>query len=312
MVVSSAARYGSRISLLLTLLIGMGFGSMNAYCTEPLDSIRASLPVGVGDWKALEGEDRLYDQESIFEYIDGAGEVYRAYHMRKCWARRYEGPQGSAMILDLFDMGTAGDAYGVFTHDLDGEPVDVGQEGLYRAGWLRFWKGRFFVSIVFDEGQGTAPRQTASRLAEMVSDRILETGRKPALLSRLPSVGLLTRTIRYLHDPVILNTHYYLSGENILGLEPLTEAVLAEYRRGSQGAMLLIVSYPSEGKAGEAGQSVLRHYLPDAEKAAARLENGRWSAVGARGRVVAFVLEAGTLELARDLVSETLGSAGGE
>ncbi|MFC1868442.1 DUF6599 family protein, partial [Thermodesulfobacteriota bacterium] len=44
-------------------------------------------------------------------------------------------------------MGSSKDAFGVFTHDQDGDALDMGQGGLYNYGWLRFWKGRFFISI---------------------------------------------------------------------------------------------------------------------------------------------------------------------
>jgi hypothetical protein len=286
-----------------------GFGSMETACGDSLDLLRVSLPRSLGEWKAAEGEDRFYDAKTIFEYIDGAGEVYRAYGMKRCLARRYAGVQGAGIVLDIFDMGSPAEAYGVFTHDLDGDPVQVGQEGLHRAGWLRFWKGSYFVSIL-DEVQDPASREAASDLARIVSEMIRESGAKPDLVSRLPAPGLQTGTIRYLHDPVILNTHFYLSDENILRLEPGAEAALAEYRRDGRGAaMLLVVSYPSAEKAGDALRSVLRHYLPDAVDHAALLENGKWSAVGLRGRIVAFVPEADTADLSRALVSETLASA---
>jgi hypothetical protein len=286
----------------------MGLGAMEAVCTDPLDLLLSSLPRSLGEWRVVEGEDRFYDRKTIFDYIDGAGEVYRAYNMRKCLARRYAGGERSAIVLDVFDMGSPADAYGVFTHDLEGDPVNAGQEGLYRAGWLRFWKGQFFVSIV-DEAQSPSSRETVMRLAEAVSEKIREAGPKPGLVSRLPSTGLQARTVRYLHDPVILNTHYYLSDENILCLEPLAEAVFAEYRRDSGSAVLLIVSYPSQEKAGEAHRSVLRHYMPDAVEGVASLENGRWAAVGLRERFVAFVPESDTAELSKNLIREAMDSA---
>jgi hypothetical protein len=294
-------------TFVLAFFMMMGIGSMKAVCADPLDSLRSSLPSVVGNWKA-DGEDRFFDEKSIFDYINGAGEVYRAYNFRKCLARRYADDRDSALILDIFDMGAPGDAYGVFTHDLEGDPIDVGQDGLYRAGWLRFWKGSFFVSVL-DEAQTPSSRETAARLAATVAAQIREDGPKPGLVSRLPSPGLQTRSIRYLHDPVILNTHFYISDENILLLGSQVEAVLAEYLRDTGSAMLLMVAYTSEEEARKALQSVLRHYLPDAAKdGAARIENGRWSAVGSGSRFVSFVPEAETGDLARALVAEALDS----
>lgn len=290
--------------LLLLLLLAAWFEPMTAACSEPLESLRSSLPKKMGDWKQ-EGEDQWFDSRTIFDYIDGAGEVYRAYNMRKCLARRYSN-QGSSLTLDIFDMSTPEGAYGVFTYDRQGDPVKLGQDGLSGAGWTRFWKGRFFVSIV-DEVQTPDSAKIVENLARIAADMIREHGRRPDLVLQLPSQGLQPDTIRYFHDPTILNTHYFLAEENILRLGPETDAVLASYRRDKSGVLLLLVSYPSENHALEAHRSVLDQYLPDAgKKGAARLENGKWSVVEVRGRSLAFVMEAEAPEDAKGLISEAL------
>jgi len=48
-------------------------------------------------------------------------------------------------------MGTSEDAFGVFTHDTDGDRIDIGQEARYRPGWLSFWQNRFYVSIYLEK-----------------------------------------------------------------------------------------------------------------------------------------------------------------
>lgn len=294
-----------KIALFLLLLL-VGFGPMTALGGEPLESLRSSLPNKVGDWKQ-EGEDQWFDSRTIFDYINGAGEVYRAYNMRRCLARRYS-KQGASLTLDIFDMSTPEGAFGVFTYDRQGDPVKLGQEGLSGAGWTRFWKGRFFVSIL-DEAQTPDSARIVETLARSIAELIREHGHKPLLVLQLPSKGLQADTIRYFHDPTILNTHYYVSDENILGLGPETDAVLASYGPERGGILLLLVLYPTEKDALAAHRSVLDHYLPDAGKrGAARLENGYWSAAEARGRSLAFVLEAKTEEDAKGLISEVLGA----
>lgn len=51
---------------------------------DPLDVLHHALPRTREGWKAMPGEDHIYDNETIFDYIDGAGEVYRAYNMKRC------------------------------------------------------------------------------------------------------------------------------------------------------------------------------------------------------------------------------------
>ena len=145
--------------------------------------------------------------------------------MHSCFSRRYTIANGPAMILDIFDMESSQDAFGVFTHDTDGEVIDIGQDGRLRPGWLSFWKSRFFISI-YAQDDTEAAQKAIIDLAGRVSAGIPEPGVKPTILSRLPSEGLQSHSIRYLHHPVLLNYHYYLADENILQISDQTGVAL--------------------------------------------------------------------------------------
>ena len=273
-----------------------------------LESFGEALPEKVMDW-TKSGEDQIYDDRTIFDYIDGAAEVYRAYGMKRCFSRRYSGPEGSAMILDIFEMASPQDAFGVFTHDLDGDPLDLGQDALYRAGWYRFWKDRFFVSMTMDQESKTADH-AARKLGEAVASFIGVDGPRPVILSYFPSEGLQRGRIRFFHDSNLLNTHYYLSDENILHLNSRTDASLASYEHSQGSAEVLLVRYPDRGKASLAYKDLLTHYLPDADaKGFALLENKKWSAVSLSGELLAIVLEADTKPLAEWLLKEIMEKA---
>jgi len=267
------------------------------------EDFHALLPGKIMGWSA-ESKDRFFDEKTIFDYIDGAGEVYRAYNMRWCLSRRYIIPNGPAMVLDIFDMGASEDAFGVFTHDRDGKVLDVGQDALYRPGWLSFWKDRFFVSI-FMEAETPDTEKAVNDLGMAVASHITGKGAKPRIVSQLPPDGLQARSVRYLHHPVVLNYHFYLSDENILDIGPRTGVVLATYRRGKDGAWLLLVWYPDAEKGVLALKSFLKHYLPDADaKGVALLENGKWTAVSLKDKILSVVLEADSRQLAESLLKE--------
>jgi len=106
-----------------------------------------ALPDEASGWKAVAPDDH-YDPRTIFQYIDGHGEVYLAYGMAACHARRYVGPEGEgAAVVDMFEMASPADAFGVFTHSREGNSVAVGQGASFGFGTLSFWKGRHFVSV---------------------------------------------------------------------------------------------------------------------------------------------------------------------
>jgi hypothetical protein len=269
------------------------------------DSFRAlqeSLPKKVNGWKAST-EDHIYNEKSIFGYINGAAEVYRAYNMKQCLARRYSIEKGPAIVLDIFDMGLPQDAFGVFTHDTDGNAVAVGQEGRYRPGWLSFWKHRYFISIYMEEETKEAEK-AVMELGRNIASKISESGNKPKLLLKLPIDGLQAQSIRYLHHPIILNYHYYISDENILNISPHTEAVLASYQMGDHEAQLLIVKYSDNKTAKDANRDFYKNYLPDADtNGTARLEDGKWAGALQKGEMLIIVLEADTREAAHHLLT---------
>ena len=80
------------------------------------NTLASLAPDEIMGWKAK--EERTYDPRTIFDYIDGAGEVYRSYNFKNLLARRFEKEGQTDPVVDFFDMGLASDAFGVFTHDL--------------------------------------------------------------------------------------------------------------------------------------------------------------------------------------------------
>jgi hypothetical protein len=285
---------------LVTISIILLFMIQNIHANS-LKGLQADLPKQAGRWSAQTG-DRTFDEKTIFSYIDGAAEVYRAYNFRQCFSRRYTLSGGPAIILDIFDMASSEDAYGVFTHDIDGTKVDIGQDGRLRPGWLSFWKGRFFVSIYMEE-ESRAAEQAVKELGRQVADKIAGHGTKPEILSQLPPAGLQTDRIRYLHHPIMLNYHYFISDENILNISADTDVALAEYQLGNQVARLLLVKYPTSEKAAQSQANFLNHYIPDADKkGTALLENGKWAAINRKGHLLAIVLEADSRKWAEHLL----------
>jgi hypothetical protein len=297
-VLQNRTRFACHVALITGVLTVLMASASHA---NILDDLRGCLPGEINGWAAVP-EDRLFDEKTIFSYINGGAEVYKAYNMRQCLSRRYTKTDGSAIILDIFDMGSAEDAFGVFTHDTDGKVIAIGQDARFRSGWLSFWKHRYFISIYAEEDTDAA-ENAIDALGRKVSACIPQKGTKPELLLKLPADGLDSESIRYLHHPTILNYHFYLSDENILNLTPETKAVLANYQTGKETARLLLISYPDIKRAKKSRDLFLKHYLSDADKSGmAVLEDGKWAAVSLKNSLLIIVLEADSRQLAEKLL----------
>ena len=285
------------------IMFGLVLCMLDKSHADPLQMLHQNLPTQIMAW-TVEVEDRFFDSVTIFDYINGAGDLYLSYNMKKCLSRRFAAANSPAIILDIFDMGSSEEAFGVFTHDQEGKPLDVGQDALSRPGLLSFWKDRFFVSI-YSEEETVEADIAVKELGKAVASRIINMGERPKILQRLPKEGRKPKSIRYFHDNDLLNYHFYIFDENILNLGPETKAALAEYQVGKEDAWLLLVSYPNREKAGKAIANVRRHYLKDSDaNGMAKLENGKWSAASLRGNLLVFVLEAVGPEYAESLLKK--------
>ena len=288
--------------ILLTILVLFMTKSSHA---NTLKDLGDRIPKQLKGWTA-ESKDRLYDQKTIYSYIDGGAELYKAYNMRQCLSRRYTTANGPSIILDIFDMGTSKDAFGVFTHDTDGNVMDLGQDARFRSGWLSFWKHRYFVSIYMEE-ETVAAEKAVKALGREVAVHIAKKGFRPRILQKLPSEGLVSGSVRYLHHPIVLNYHFYISDENILNLSANTEAILANYQVGTESARLLLISYTNLTVAKKSLKDFFKHYLPDVDKTGfAEIENGKFAAAFLKDKLLTIILESDSRRLAERLLAPFL------
>jgi len=271
---------------------------------SPLSAIGQQLPEAVGQWRASTAP-VAYTPETIFDYIDGHAEVYLAYGFRGSVARRFLGPEDEGdIVLDVFELASPEDAYGVFTHDQDGEDVAVGQGALFRYGWLSFWKGPFFVSI-YAEGESDEARDAVFEIGHTVADAIPAVGSLPAIVALLPSRGLDPRSVRYLHDPTILAAHLAFDGGNTLRLGPDTVAALGRYDLAGSRSHLLLVSYRDTAEAGSVWSDFSELFLGGGDEPLEHSDG--WYAMArlpGKPEVLAFVVRAGSAEQVREVLGD--------
>jgi hypothetical protein len=271
--------------------------------SEEKYELQKFLPRDINGWKAI-AADRFFDQESIFDYIDGSGEVYRSYNFKILFVRQYDKPEQPAITVDFFDMGSSADAYGVFMHDYQDEEIGIGQGSSYLAGSLAFWKNRYFVSIWAEEETELSKRAIMD-LGKAIESAIPQEGEKPQLLKYLPQANLNTKKIRFLHSYIVLNYHYFVADENILNLNQETDVVLAEYDYDESKSHLLLIQYPSPQQAEKASNSFIAHYLPEAAKEpTVQLEDGKWTATKLKNDKLIIIFDVPTKTIAEKIINE--------
>jgi hypothetical protein len=245
----------------------------------------------------------VFTRRTIFDYMDGGGEIYLAYDFQRLLAREYARSGAPRIVAEVYQMASSRDAYGVFTHDTDGQPVSVGQTAIYSPGLLRFWKDRFFLRL---QAEDETPEVKAALVAlgERIASGIPQAGRKPSLLAALPPEGLIEPSVHYFHTSVSLNIHYFLDDANLLELNSRTEAVLARYQEAGGKPYLLVVRYPRPGDAQAAFAQFSQVHFQKASTGNAvfhPLEKGQFAGGRREERTLLLVFEAPSRESAEKL-----------
>ncbi|MCX5819245.1 MAG: hypothetical protein NT047_04975 [Deltaproteobacteria bacterium] len=269
-------------------------------------SLGISWPAAAEGWK-WDGKEEVYGSRAIFNYIDGAGEVYLAYNFKNLIVRQFEKTGYPHIIAELYDMGSSNDAYGIFSLERQDEEAGIGQGSEFGGGLLRFWKGKFFVSVYAD-GEGPEVGQAILSLGRAVANSIQWTGQAPKLISALPDgkTGLVETNIRYLHSHILLNQRFFVATRNILNLNPKTEVILAQYLRAGKKIHLLLVRYPDVKEAEAALQSFKRAYMPEvSEKGLLQTEDKKWTAIKKVNEFVLIVFGAGSEREGEELIRGT-------
>ena len=239
-----------------------------------------NLPQLVGAWKRADAP-RTVTAAQIFEYMDGAGELYVGYRFDHLDVWHYVSPSQGDILVELYWMKTSDDAFGLLSNDWGGEPVSLAaswatapsaatvppHRALYGAGLLRIWAASVYARLL-------ASNETpASRAAVLDIGRSIASGQEaappPVVLAALPlrvasDSRLRPDRVWFLRSHLVLNSAFFLADGNILDLDPSAEVVVAPYTpgpsvAGQKPSQLVLVRYASA----DAARRALDHFRGD-------------------------------------------------
>ncbi len=167
------------------------------------------------------GEVRVYNAETLWEYIDGAAVLFVEYGVRTCTAADMSAA-GVSVTVDLYEMATPLGAVGVFKRENSGASTDLAGATIaavsppYQALMV---KGSTYVKVNVYEGELT--ESTGRELLEGLAGSLPGEAVMPQEFSLLPREGKVD------------GSEGYQPGSH-LGLAELTDCIYAEYE-GSDG-----------------------------------------------------------------------------
>jgi hypothetical protein len=208
-------------------------------------------------WKQS-GAVRSYVGEKLFDSIDGAAERFFQYDFRTQYVASYASDDSAkTMQVEVYDMGSADDAFGMFTcHDsIASEHAEVGSAATISDMNVDFCQGKYFLRLLamgFDEGEAQKPLLA---FAKAIAGNIEWEAGLPELVGRLPE-GYVEGTLLFFHTWQTLKERRYIAEENVLHLDKKTNCLLAAYTFEERTAddqtiklerdILYLMEYPDE------------------------------------------------------------------
>lgn len=222
----------------------------------------------------------VFTPKDLFELINGGADMYVEYGFLKLLHAEYrkEADPKTTLTIDLYDMATPANAFGIYTYERGDRPSNeaVGDEGILSTASLAFRRAGFYVKIETNDLSGATAR-AAKPLALRIADLIPGPPGKVAALDRFPAEGLVPGSAR-------------LVPRAPSGLASVGRAFLADYAlSGRKGT--LFFSGPESSERGRHDLEGLRKELESRWTVEAR--PGALSARGKESDEVLVVREAG-------------------
>jgi hypothetical protein len=193
-----SAAHCSLLTLLVFLVSLTAFSGCLWAAETQIESILPERGFFAG-W-ARSGTIKLYTVDNLYIYINGEAEMYMPFGFRGLGTALYvkTGNPDTALVADIYKMGSPLDAFGIYSYyrDPEAEDAQVGSEGFVDESQLMFYKDRYFVRLSASGSSNPEPAVFIG-CAKAIAGRIPGEILRPKELEILKVPGITPRTEKY-------------------------------------------------------------------------------------------------------------------
>ena len=228
-------------------------------CALKQPSPASFLPLNdaIVGWTRI-GETSIFKSDNLYDFIDGQADAFLAYNFFQVAVQRYQNLSGAPLggetpplqyplVVDVWQVKSSEDAYGLFTSNRSGEPIQIGSGGDMAPGrWLSFWQGPYYIRL---QANQSIPDTDLWAFAQSISSKLPPAGLPPEIIKRLPPDGLDQNSLLFFHQEISIQDELWLGGDNLLGLSLDTKGVLAKYNLQDNPVLVVLIQYPTQDQA---------------------------------------------------------------
>jgi hypothetical protein len=195
-------------------------------------------------WKQS-GEVQTFTPKTLFEYINGAADLYIMYDFQELKVAEYLNEKKASVIVDVYRHKTPTHAFGIYSQERlsDANFLEIGAQGYIEQNILNFLTGPYYVKIN-SYNTGAEDQEILLTFARKVSENLEEKGKLPFILSSFPEEGKKKNSEKFIN-------------KNFLGYSFLHSAFTADYELSGKKFKLFVI----EGVDGNDCREMIQKYL---------------------------------------------------
>ena len=182
----------------------------------------------INGWKQS-GEIQTFIPKTLFEYINGAADLYIIYDFQELKVAEYKNEKKASVTVEIYEHKTPTHAFGIYSQERlpDANIVDVGAQGYIENNVLNFLIGPYYVKMT-GYNTGAEDREILLTFAKKMSENLAAKGTLPFLLSSFPEEGKRTNSEKFIN-------------KNFLGYSFLHSAFTADYDLSGKKFKLFVI-----------------------------------------------------------------------
>lgn len=246
-----------------------------------------NLSDNINGWTKIKFEN--YNSENIFDYMNGAGEVYISYKFNNLFVYNYKKGRDE-IILEIFEMKEPKYAYGLFSHlKGNGKETDkIKDIAEFLGDYLIFTKGKYFVSINSKE---KISEEKILSFAKEIENKIKNEKVEIEILDYIDKSRFDLKKIKYIFDMNILNYYYYFINQDIFYFKDGTECAFYPLK----DSFLVFLLFKDKKSAANALKNLKeKFYYGNLE--IKEIEKGKWSGYVLKDKLLKIFLDFKTKE----------------
>ena len=207
---------------------------------------------------------QVFMPEDLFDYIDGAADLYLRYRFRELRVAEYRNPVGDLITVEIYRHKTPVDAFGIYSQEQPPDPavLDIGVRSYVHDTILNFLAGEYYVKIsAYQRVLDT--QKTLETFARQVADNL--NAQDPE--AERAMIGILAC---FPQERKRLYSEQYVA-RNFLGYDFLSSGFTAEYADSNDAFRLFIVA----GEDSADCRRMLEAYLHATEQPQTETREGR-------------------------------------